>query len=174
MNPAHQRLLKHGVLAGSIGYAVVVAFFAIANVAQGRSPLFTAAVLGNTLLGAPSTGVAAAPVAVYNGLHLTAFLLLGLVGAWLAGLVVRRPQLWYLLFLLGVVVFFHLFGVVASLAAPAGADVVPLWEILAASFLAVSAMAAWLWRAYPGIRARVGAVGDFEDQLEEPGAKRRS
>ncbi len=173
MNPAHQHLLKHGVLAGSVGYAVVVAFFAIANLAQGRSPFFTAAVLGNTLLGAPSPGVAVAPVAVYNGLHLTAFLVLGLVGAWLTGLVVRRPQVWYLLLLLGVFAFFHMFGVVASLAAPAGADVVPLWEILVASLLAVTAMAALLWRAYPGIRTRVRAVGDFEDPLEEPEAQLR-
>jgi hypothetical protein len=174
VNPEHQRLLKHGVLAGSIGYAVVVAFFAIANLLQGRSPFFTAAVLGNALLGGPSAGVAVAPVAVYNGLHLTAFLVLGLVGAWLSGLVVRRPQLWYLLLLLGVFVFFHLFGAVASLATPAGAGVVPLWEILVASLLAVTAMAAWLWRAYPGIRTGVRAVGDFEDPLEAPGARRRS
>jgi hypothetical protein len=51
---------------------------------------------------------------------------------------------------------------------------VPLWEILVASLLAVTAMAAWLWRAYPGIRTGVRAVGDFEDPLEAPGAERRS
>lgn len=61
-----------------------------------------------------------------------------------------------------------------GLTAPAGADVVPLWEILAASLLAVTAMAALLWHAYPGIRTRVRAVGDFEDPLEEPGAQARS
>lgn len=174
MNPTHQRLLQNGIIAGSIGYGVIVVFFTIANVTQGRSPFFTAAVLGNALLGAPSTEVAVAPVAVYNGLHLTTFLLLGFVGAWLSGLVVRRPHLWYLLLLLGVFVFFHLFGVVATLASPAGADVFPLSEILYASLLAVIAMAAWLWHAYPGIRTSVRAVGDFEDPVEEPGGQRRS
>ena len=172
MNPTHQRILQNGIVAGSIGYAAIVAMFAIANVGQGRSPFFTAAVLGNALLGTPSTEVAVAPVAVYNGLHLTAFLLLGLVGAWISSLVVHRPQLWYLLLLLGVFVFFHLFGLIASLASPAGAGVVPLWEILTASLLAAAAMGAWLWRAYPGIGSRVRAVGDFEDPLEEPEARR--
>jgi hypothetical protein len=173
VNPTRQRFLRHGIIAGSIGYAVVVAIFAIASVAHGRSPFFTASVLGSALLGAPSTVVAVAPVAVYNGFHLTVFLLLGLVGAWLAGLVLRRPQLWYLLLLLGVSAFFHLFGIVAGLATSTGADIVPLGEILVASLLAVTAMAAWLWRAYPEIRTRVKAVGDFEDPLEEPGAERR-
>lgn len=171
MKPEHQRLLTNGLLAGTIGYVVIVAFFALANVAQGRSPLFTAAVLGNALLGEPSTSIAVAPVAVYNGFHLVAFLLLGTVAAWLAGLVERRPQWWYLLFFLALVVFFHLFGAVASLAAPSG-SAVPLWEVLGASLLALVAMSLWVWRAYPGVVAGVREVGDFEDPIGDSGPPR--
>lgn len=165
MTPQRQRHLVNGLIAGTIGYAVIVVFFATANAVQGRSPFFTAAVLGNALLGEPSTSISAAPVAVFNGLHLCAFLLLGAAAAGIAGLVERRPQLWYLLLFLGVVVFFHLFGVVAALAAPAG-GAVPMSHILVASLLAVGAMSAWLWRAYPGVVTGVRAVGDFEDPLE--------
>ena len=164
MKPEHQRLLTNGLIAGTIGYVVIAAFFALANVAQGRSPLFTARVLGNALLGEPSTAIAVAPIAVYNGFHLVAFLLLGTAAAWLAGLVERRPQWWYLLFFLALVVFFHLFGAVASLAAPSG-SAVPLWEVLGASLLALVAMSLWLWRAYPGVVAGVREVGDFEDPI---------
>jgi hypothetical protein len=171
VKPEHQRLLTNGLLAGTIGYVVIVAFFALANVAQGRSPLFTAAVLGNALLGEPSTSIAVAPVAVYNGFHLVAFLLLGTVAAWLAGLVERRPQWWYLLFFLALVVFFHLFGAVASLAAPSG-SAVPLWEVLGASLLALVAMSLWVWRAYPGVVAGVREVGDFEDPIGDSGPPR--
>lgn len=173
MTSERQRTLVNGLVAGTIGYAVIVVFFAAANVAQGRSPFFTAAALGSALLGEPSTSISAAPIAVFNGLHLCAFLLLGAAAAWLAGLVERRPQLWYLLFFLGVVIFFHLFGVVAALAAPAG-DAVPLLHVLVASLLALGAMSAWLWRAYPGVVTGVRAVGDFEDPLESSGRPRSS
>jgi hypothetical protein len=104
---------------------------------------------------------------------LCAFLLLGAAAAWLAGLVERRPQLWYLLFFLGVVIFFHLFGVVAALAAPAAAAM-PLLHVLVASLLAVGGMSAWLWRAYPGVVTGVRAVGDFEDPLRPSGRPRSS
>lgn len=173
MTSGHQRHLVNGIVVGTIGYGVIVAFFAVANIAQGRSPFFTAAVLGNALLGEPSTSISAAPIAVYNGLHLCAFLLLGAAAAWIAGLVERRPQLWYLLLFLALVVVFHLFGVVAALAASAG-EGLPLSHVLLASLLAVGAMSAWLWRAYPGVVTGVRAVGDFEDPLEPSGRPRSS
>jgi hypothetical protein len=168
VKPERQRLLTNGLLTGAIGYAVIVAFFAAVNILQGHSPLFTAAVLGNALLGEPSTSIAAAPVAVYNGLHLVVFLVLGMSAAWIAGLVERRPQLWYLLLFLGVFAFFHLFGAVAMLAAPAG-NSVSLSLVLVASLLAVAGMSTWLWRAYPGLVKGVRAVGDFEDPLPASG-----
>jgi hypothetical protein len=158
---------------GAIGYALIGAFFAIFNVLQGHPALRTAAILGNALLGQPSTSIEAAPIAVYNGLHLVAFLVLGIAAAWTAGLVERRPQLWYLLLFLGIFVFVHLFGVVATLVAPGNA--VPLPRILAASLVAVAGMAAWLWRAYPGVALGIRAVGDFEDPLAPLGrASKRS
>ena len=157
-----ERLFVHGLVAGVFGYAAIVAFFAFANVLAGRSPFFTAAVLGNALLGNPSTAISVPSVAVYNGLHLVAFLLLGGAAAWMADLVERRPELWYLLLVFGIVVFFHLFGAVAALAAPTG-DALPIWQILCGSLLALFAIGAWLRRAYPGIAAGVRAVADFED-----------
>lgn len=171
MIPERPRVLTHGLLTGTIGYVVIAAFFALANLAQGRSPFFTAAVLGNALLGEPSTSITVAPIAVYNGFHLVALLVLGTAAAWLAGLVERRPQWWYLLFFLALVVFFHLFGAVASLAAPSG-SAVPLWEVLGASLLALVAMSLWLWRAYPDVVARVREVGDFEDPIRGSGPRR--
>ena len=68
-------------------------------------------------------------------------------------------------------VFFHLFGAVASLAAPSG-SAVPLWEVLGASLLALVAMSLFVWRAYPGVVAGVREVGDFEDPIGGSGPPR--
>ena len=172
MKPENQRLITNGLVMGAIGYALIGTFFAAVNVLQGRSPLLTAAILGNALLGQPATSIEAAPVAVYNGLHLVVFLVLGTAAAWMAGLVERRPHLWYLLLFFGVFVFFHLFGAVATLAAPSG-NTVPLPLVLVAGLLAVAGMAAWLGRAYPGMTKGVRSAGDFEDPFPVSGEEPR-
>jgi hypothetical protein len=173
MQPENIRLVRNGLVAGAIGYGLIGTFFAIFNVLQGRPALHTAALFGNALLGRPSESIEAAPIAVYNGLHLLVLLALGMAAAWTASLVERVSQLWYLLLFLGIFAFFHLFGVVATLVAPS--DAVPLTMILVASLVAVLGMSAWLWRAYPGLANGVRAVGDFEDPPAPPGtAPKRS
>ena len=166
MKPERVRLIRNGVVTGAIGYALIGAFFAFFNVLQGHPALRTAAILGNALLGQSSSSIEAAPIAVYNGLHLLALLALGMAAAWTASLVERVSQLWYLLLFLGIFAFFHLFGVVATLVAPTNA--VPLPMVLVASLVAVLGMSVWLWRAYPGLASGVRAVGDFEDPPAPP------
>lgn len=165
MNPERERTLAQGLVAGFLGYLVVVAFYAVFNVATGRPLLLTAELLGRALLGESAigaTGVDPAPIAVYNGLHLVVFLAIGFAAAWLVHETERHPALWYLILFLGVFVFFHLFGAVAAFAAPTR-EAIPLWTVLAASLLAAVAIGTWLWRTHPGLAHEVRRAGDLED-----------
>lgn len=78
-------LIRQGMAAGLLGYAGVVAVFALLNVAQGLDAFHTPRVLGGALLGGgldPAEPMAA--ILAYNGLHLLVSLAVGLVGAFLA------------------------------------------------------------------------------------------
>lgn len=160
-------ILRPGVIAGAIGYATVVAFYAAFNLATGHSVFATADTLGRVLLGEP-LGVPlaepAAPIAVYNGLHLAIFLAMGILASWLVTMAERHPEIWYLVFSLALFALLHVFGAVAAFSAPV-LEVVPLWTVLAASLLSAATMTAWLWVTHPRLRERVREAGDLEDPV---------
>jgi predicted tellurium resistance membrane protein TerC len=122
MEPSSPSGIKQGLIAGVIGLVTVAAWFGVLNLAAGRSPFFTAGVLGSVLLydaADPSAvSVAAAPVLAYTALHLAVFLGLGLLVSWLAGLADRGFQLWYVSFFAVIFIGFHLFGAIQAFAAP--------------------------------------------------------
>lgn len=140
---------SRGLVAGAIGYAVVVVLYAALNAISGESVFLTPALLGQSLLGRPvGEAIAAGPVLVYNGLHLVVFLALGLTAAWLLLESEHHPKIWYLAFVLLLAVFLHAIGFVLWLAAPAGAAIPP-WSIVIASAGAGIAMATYLLAARP-------------------------
>jgi hypothetical protein len=143
------RTWRQGLLAGAIGYAVVLALFAALNVLKGESVFRTPALLGQALLGQEvGDAIEAGPVVIYNGLHLLAFLALGLGAAWLLSESERHPKIWYPGFVLLLVVFLHAIGIVLWLAAPAG-PAIPSWSIVIASAVAGVAMAVYFVAARP-------------------------
>ncbi|NIQ57926.1 MAG: hypothetical protein GWN71_32480 [Gammaproteobacteria bacterium] len=164
MGPFGKRVLTEGLVAGLIGFVVVALFFVVLNLAQGRSPFYTAALLGATLfygLEDPADLVVwAGPVLAYNGVHLLVFLVLGVVAAWLASEAERGPQFWYLALSLFILLVFHMYGAVLWFA-----DVLrgalPWWAVGGASLGAGIAMIAYLWRAHPRLRRQ---FREYEDQ----------
>lgn len=158
------RVARDGVLAGAIGYAAVVLFYAALNLLAGRPVWHTADLLGRALLG--ESAAHPAPIFVYNGLHLVVFLGLGLAASWLIAEAERHPKLWYLVFSLALFVFLHIFGAVAAFAAPVQ-EALPTWSILAASLISAAAMGASLWRTHPGLRDVLVDAGEFEDPLPD-------
>lgn len=168
MKPERARMLAQGLIAGAIGYAGVVVFYAIFNLATGRPIYFTAAVLGQALLGQlaspPEVTAAPAPIFVYNGLHLVVFLILGFLASWFISVTERHPRLWYLILSLAVFVFIHIFGAVAAFAAPAR-EAIPLWTVLLASLVAAALMGFYLGKMHPRLRRDIRRAGDFEDPL---------
>lgn len=156
-------VLRRGVFAGVIGYAVVALFFALASVLQGRSPFHIANVLGHDLFrgGAqPGMPIDAGAVLSYNGVHLIAFLVAGFALAWLAVAAGRAPQGWYFALIAILFVGAH----VAALPIWFGQAVqvaLPLWLVTVSSTLATAAMCIYLWKATPSV---AGAAHEPDEQ----------
>jgi hypothetical protein len=148
-------ILGTGLVAGCLGYATIVAIFAAANLLAGRSPFHTAAVLGGALFQGvqdPSrVTVAPSHVLAYNGLHLLVFLLLGLVGSWLASIADRGFHLWFVALFWFLFIAFHLTAAVQGLATPLR-SALPNAAVWAAGLAASVVMAAYLVRVHPGLR----------------------
>jgi hypothetical protein len=97
-----RRFLKEGFVAGIVLYVTVAVFFAAVNAFMGRSPFYTAHLLGQPLLGAAPDPLTPSPVApavmAFNGLHLVASLLLGIAAAALVGAMESMRNAWYVFF----------------------------------------------------------------------------
>lgn len=163
MNDRRARMAQDSIAAGTIGYLAVAVFFAVWNVSGGRSPFYTAALLGEGLLGGlqdPSL-VALDPgmIIAMNGLHLFAFLLFGLFAAWLVYEVELHPDFWYLalfLFLAAIVVSY---AAVLALTVLIGGLFSPAL-VVASSLVGAAAMAAYFARAHrPLLRFIRGSDG---------------
>ncbi|MEX1183194.1 MAG: hypothetical protein WEF86_08145 [Gemmatimonadota bacterium] len=155
-------VLVEGAFAGLIGYAAIVLFFAIASVRAGNSPLHIAALLGDALFGPPAADGSRAELDAafaYNSVQLLVMLLAGIVLAWLAMVSGRVVQGWYLALTAVVFVFCHIIALPIWFDARVREDL-SLWLIMSGTALATLVMAAYLWRAYPGIR---GAMHEPDD-----------
>jgi hypothetical protein len=151
--------LMQGLVAGFIGFLTVAIVFAIGNLLAGRSPFYTAAVLGATLfygvtdLAHMSTDLAPY-VFAYNGAHLFAFLLFGLVGAWLMSVAERGAMLWYPALFFFIFIAFHLIAMVQWMALPVE-SAVPTVSIWLAGILAATLMALYLLGVHPMVRKQL-------------------
>lgn len=154
---AHERseTFRQGLVAGMLGYATVVAFFALVNALAGESIFYTAAVLGGALFyGARDVSdvvVAAGPVLSYNGVHLLVFLAFGVLASWLAELSEHGPHFWYISALLLITFAFHVFGLLLGLTESLR-SALPAWSVLLSGALGSGAMAGYLLRAHPEAR----------------------
>jgi hypothetical protein len=121
MSTDRTTLLSQGALAGFIGYASLAGLISAVDLANGRSPFHSAAVLGASLFygitDPAQVQVIPAYVLAYNGAHLLVFIVLGIIGAALATLADRGNQLWYLSTFFFVFVSFHAIGAVQAMSA---------------------------------------------------------
>lgn len=151
--------LMQGLVAGFIGYVAVGVVFAIANLLAGRSPLYTAAVLGATLFyGVTDVSQMATSIApyvfAYNGAHLVAFILLGIVGSWLLSLAERGAMLWYPALFFFIFVAFHMVGAVQLFALPVQSAISSA-SVWAAGILAAGGMGFYLLSIHPDVRKQL-------------------
>ena len=140
-------IVRNGIAAGLLGAAAVALWFLIFDWARGH-PFETPALLAATLLhGASDADLPAITwslVLEYTVLHLVAFVVVGIVAAWLivaaereAGLVVGL-----LVFLAGFEVFFI---ALVMFHGPALLAALPWWGVLAGNLLATAVMLAYFF-----------------------------
>ncbi len=165
MDERRSRLVGDGLAAGIIGYAIVVIFFAMVNVAAGRPAAYTAALLGEALFwglrDAQALVMGSAPVLAFNGVHLLAFVGFGFFAAWLVYEIERHPDFWYLGFFLFVGAAVLSYAGVLALTVLAGALVSP-WLVVASSLLGVMGMAGYLTATH---RSLLRAVLERESRM---------
>ena len=160
-------MLVDGLVAGLVGYLAVVLFVALWNVVAGRSPFYTAALLGEAVfLGLRDMAAVTLDVGMvlaFNGLHLLAFLIFGFFGAWLVYETELHPSFWYLAFALFLAAALLAYGAMVALVALVGGIISPLLVVLA-SMVGVGAIVAYLAAFHrPLLRAIAQLGGDIPE-----------
>lgn len=168
MSPDRTRVLSEGLVAGLLGYVTIALFFGILHLVTGQSLFHTAAVLGDPLVSHKSVvvgGAAAGSVIAFNGFHMLAFLLFGLIAAWLTSRAERNPGFFLLMLFLGLAGFFY--SLSGFLGFSIDRPLAPSWmSVAAANLLAGLLMSAYLLRAHPGLWQKV--VRQMDPETEHP------
>lgn len=169
------RVLREGVVAGLVGAAAVALLFLAFDASQGV-PLQTPAILGRAIAAiargaaVPDPGgaaVSAGPVLGYTAVHGLAFVVVGLVAAFLLQGAEREPAM-----LLALLVFFAAFEVfflalVVFLARPV-LGVLAWWEILVGNLVGAGSMLAYFFLRHRGLARTL--LGRWVDVIREGAA----
>jgi hypothetical protein len=159
--------MSEGLITGLIGYVVIVLFYGIFNVITGQSFFSTAAHLGAGLASSSGSGSAVGAVLAFNGLHVIAFLLVGLVAAWIVMQTERHPNFFVLALFIGIAGLFGIMAGFLSFAARSGIEL-PIGSVFAANLLAGVAMGSYLLRAHPRLWAEIRDHMDPETEHPVP------
>ncbi|HUH13960.1 MAG TPA: hypothetical protein VMK65_12675 [Longimicrobiales bacterium] len=149
------RILREGIVAGLIGAVAVAVWFLVLDLFMGRL-FFTPGALGSVLFhGARSAAevqMDALTIIGYTLLHLTAFLVVGLIAAALA----TEAEEYAAPVILGAIMLFVTFetffiGMLAIVAQWLLA-VLPWWSIAVGNLVAAASMGWYLWHEHPALR----------------------
>lgn len=158
MNAPRTRLIQDSLIAGFVGYLTVVLFFVLWNLALGRSPLYTAALLGEGIFAGlrDPSAVALDPglILAFNALHLAAFLVFGFFAAWLVYETELHPEFWYLAFFLFLAATVLSYAVVLALTVLVGNLLSP-FLVVGSSLVGALAMAGYLVMSHRPLAAAI-------------------
>ena len=147
------RILREGFIAGCIGAGVVALWFLFVDTVNGR-PFFTPAMLGSAVFWGVHDPAGAvieySRIIGYTMIHVSAFIVVGVIAAALAAEVEVAPSTLFL-----VVVFFCFFEfgfyvLVAILAQPL-LGALAWWNVAIGNAIAAAGMGYYLWREHPKI-----------------------
>ena len=162
----YHRTIREGLIAGLLGAAAVAVWFLVVDLVA-REAFFTPAALGSALLaGARSpeaVSITVGTVLGYSALHVSAFLLLGVVAAGLVEQAERFPPLIFALVLLFVVFEVFFVGIAALLGAWV-LEEIAWWSVMAGNLLAALAMGGYLWRIHPVLQEELRAGAEWGAQ----------
>jgi hypothetical protein len=143
-------VLWEGVVAGVIGAAAVAVWFFAIDAIRGE-PLRTPKLLGIALLRQPDPGSA---VLAYTLLHGLAFVIFGILGAFLVAAAERQPVILFALIIVFTAFEIFFFGAVVILASWI-LDYVAGWTIFLGNLLAAAAMLAYYFRGHRTLARRL-------------------
>ena len=150
------RLYQEGIIAGTLGAAVIAFWFLIIDSLQGR-PLYTPSVLGTALFQGPAAvesgtvSISLEMVVIFTWVHFLVFAFLGGIASLLLGKAEESPNLGF-----GIVLFFVVFEFGFTAVAMTFAEPVLralAWPaVLVGNLLAAGTMGVYLWRRHPNLR----------------------
>lgn len=150
-----------GLFTGMIGAVVVAVWFLVLDALAGR-PLYTPALLGKVLLNVGRAvpdvvAITPVPIAAYTAFHFAAFVLVGIVFAYLMNLFERFPIMFFVLLVLFLSLEAGFFALDAGLRTGMMLRLRP-WTVLVANLLAAAAMAWYQWRRHPSVLRRIESL----------------
>jgi len=150
-------VVREGIWAGLIGAGAVAVWFLLYDLTMGqpfRTPALLGAAIFNGLRDPNNLHVSATVVVGYTVVHFAAFILFGLLAAFLLAASEREPLL-----LLGVFVLFACFEVFfvgfATLVAMSLVEALGWWPIVAGNILAATAMVGFFLSRHRALRGRM-------------------
>ncbi|MGH7567733.1 MAG: hypothetical protein ACREL9_02000 [Gemmatimonadales bacterium] len=161
------RILREGFIAGCIGAGAVALWFLIVDTINGR-PFFTPAMLGSAVFFQeqdPSQVVIAfSRVLPYTMIHVSAFVVVGVVAAALAAEVEVAPPTLFLVVVFTCFFEFGFYVLVALLAQPL-LGALAWWNVAIGNAIAALGMGYYLWREHPriGDELRKHPLGETEE-----------
>jgi hypothetical protein len=156
------RVLAQGLVAGIIGYLVVVVAYAMLDVIGGQPAFATVTHLAALVRSSHVPGAAAdtGGILAINGIHLLASLVVGTGASLLINEWEAHPAAGYFIFF--VLVAGLIIGSFASAVLIVEFAQVTGWTtILVVDALAAAAMVAYLFAAHPALRRAVADIGDM-------------
>lgn len=159
--PGHSRagsqMIREGITAGIIGALVIAVWFVGIDLVRGE-PLATPVTLGTSLLSlflepgdAPSR---AGAFLAYTAFHFGAFMLVGILMAWVVNASERTPSAF-----IGFGILFVAFEIgwlgFTTMLAQGSYGALSWLQVFIANLLAAASMGAYLWRQHPGLAKRV-------------------
>ena len=149
-------VLFHGLTTGLVGAVAVALWFLLFDL-RSAHPFSTPAALGSAILlnaqGPAEVRLNAGVILAYSFLHVAAFVLVGLVFAWLAGHARRGSGFWLRAVAVLVLVEGLFYGTVVPLAGWVLRMLGPA-AILGANVLAVALMGIWIWQRRPDLHVQ--------------------
>ena len=161
------RILREGFIAGLIGAGAVALWFLIVDVIAGR-PFFTPAMLGSAVFWGvhdpAQVVIEYSRIIGYTMIHVSAFIVVGVVAAALAAEVEVAPPTLYLLVVFFAVFEFGFYVTVAILAQPLLGSLA-WWNVAIGNAIAALGMGYYLWREHPkiGEELRKHPLGETEE-----------
>ncbi len=159
------RTIREGLVAGLLGAVAVMVWFLVLDLVHGRM-FFTPGALGSAIFfgarGVHEVQITLETVLGYTGLHVVAFLAVGLIASALTEAARREPPL-----LLGMVLFFvtlevMFIGLLAIVAAWL-LDAIQWWTIIVGNLIAALVMGGYLLHEHPELREHLSH--DLEEEL---------